>query len=102
MSNTESLTINVKPLTCNNCGWSWYPRSPKRPAVCPSCKCRDWDNNEKRTAPSTVNIKMSADPKLRRALKEAMDNGVMYNGKPVSEELAFEVGAKYLLELCKD
>jgi len=45
---------------------------------------------------------MSADPKLRRALKEAMDNGVMYNGKPVSEELAFEVGAKYLLELCKD
>lgn len=91
--------IEMKMLHCLNCGWSWYPRSPRRPDVCPSCKCREWDNENKNQDKNYVKIRLSADSELRNALKDAKNRGDMYKGQPITEELAFEIGAKYLLNL---
>jgi len=33
----------IKPLSCTRCGWTWYPRGPKKPDSCPKCKSRRWD-----------------------------------------------------------
>ncbi len=39
----------VRPLRCLRycngvpCGHVWYPRTPKRPKVCPRCKSMNWD-----------------------------------------------------------
>lgn len=27
-----------RQLTCTHCGWQWYPRLDRQPAVCPRCK----------------------------------------------------------------
>lgn len=33
----------MKKLKCLKCRHEWYPRSPKRPGVCPKCKRKNWD-----------------------------------------------------------
>lgn len=33
----------IEPLCCTRCGGTWYPRTPKRPDVCPRCKSKYWD-----------------------------------------------------------
>lgn len=30
----------MKKLQCLRCGHDWYPRSPKKPKVCPNPKCK--------------------------------------------------------------
>lgn len=39
----------MKKLKCLNpkCLHEWYPRTPKKPKVCPSCKRIDWDKERK-------------------------------------------------------
>jgi len=34
--------LKLVKLTCLRCGYEWLPRVPS-PAVCPRCKCRDYD-----------------------------------------------------------
>lgn len=29
-------------LLCNNCGHTWYSRTPRKPVVCPRCKSYHW------------------------------------------------------------
>ena len=31
---------------CRVCGHEWFPRSPRRPGVCPKCKSANWDRKE--------------------------------------------------------
>ena len=33
---------------CRVCGHEWFPRSPRRPGVCPKCKSANWDRKEER------------------------------------------------------
>jgi len=33
----------ITQLVCKQCGYEWYPRSPKPPKVCPNCKHRNWN-----------------------------------------------------------
>lgn len=41
--------IRVKQYTCERCGHVWLPRTPNRPDVCPSLKCKSpyWDTKRK-------------------------------------------------------
>ncbi len=39
---TVALAYAVLRLTCLKCTYSWLPRHPKPPAVCPKCKSRTW------------------------------------------------------------
>jgi rubrerythrin len=32
----------IRKLECRKCGYTWYPRSPRLPKVCPACKTRKW------------------------------------------------------------
>lgn len=33
----------IRKLTCRQCNYSWYPRVPYPPKVCPNCKHRNWN-----------------------------------------------------------
>ncbi len=33
----------MKKLKCLRCQHTWYPRSPKKPTLCPSCKSKYWN-----------------------------------------------------------
>ena len=33
----------MKQYKCKHCGHKWYPRSPKRPGMCPKCRATNWD-----------------------------------------------------------
>ena len=33
----------MKQYRCKHCGHKWYPRSPKRPGMCPKCRAVNWD-----------------------------------------------------------
>ena len=49
MEDTEN-TINapvIKKLRCTRCGREWYPRTLKKPDVCPTCKSKYWDRPRK-------------------------------------------------------
>jgi len=87
----------IKLLTCLKCGWEWYPRYPQKPAVCPKCKSHAWDETPKKQSGKTIDVCMRADSKLRQALRDARQRGVTYNGKLVSDDLAFEIGVRHLL-----
>lgn len=89
--------IEIKALRCRKCGWTWYPRSPRRPEVCPSCKCREWDNDNKVFGTERVRINFSIDSKLRNEFKDSQKHIETYNGRPITEELAFEIGVKCIL-----
>lgn len=46
----------MKELECLRCKHTWYPRTPKKPKLCPSCKSKYWNeardekpNNSKKT-----------------------------------------------------
>ena len=38
-----SVIMQLAKLKCLRCGYEWYPRTEKRPGVCPRCKCLKWD-----------------------------------------------------------
>jgi DNA-directed RNA polymerase subunit RPC12/RpoP len=49
--NTSNAPV-IKKLRCTRCGREWYPRTLKKPDVCPTCKSRYWDRprrKEKKT-----------------------------------------------------
>jgi len=33
----------MKECKCKRCGNTWYPRTPKKPKMCPACKSRLWE-----------------------------------------------------------
>jgi len=33
----------MKEYKCERCGNKWYPRTPKKPKMCPACKSRLWE-----------------------------------------------------------
>ena len=37
----------MKKLNCLRCEYSWYPRTPKLPKVCPKCKSPYWNKERK-------------------------------------------------------
>jgi len=42
------IEIKVKGYKCNNCGYTWQPRSNKeKPLICPKCKSSRWDKEPK-------------------------------------------------------
>ena len=38
------VDIILPTLSCQKCGWKWTPRKSSRPAMCPHCGSRKWDN----------------------------------------------------------
>ena len=36
------MKIKIHKLYCLRCGYAWYPRTDKKPLVCPCCKSRIW------------------------------------------------------------
>ena len=43
------VTLSVKGYKCNNCGYSWQPRSNlEKPLICPHCKSARWDKERKK------------------------------------------------------
>jgi predicted Zn-ribbon and HTH transcriptional regulator len=34
--------------TCKKCGYTWIPRTERKPKECPECKRRKWDEEPKR------------------------------------------------------
>ena len=38
----------IKKVKCFQCGWEWFPKSPKRPMFCANIKCHslNWWNEE--------------------------------------------------------
>ena len=43
----------MKELKCLRCSHKWYPRTPKIPKLCPSCKSKYWQ--EKRNVENNPN-----------------------------------------------
>uniref|UniRef100_A0A6M3LPS8 Rubredoxin-like domain-containing protein n=1 Tax=viral metagenome TaxID=1070528 RepID=A0A6M3LPS8_9ZZZZ len=39
--------MSIKKLTCKRCGYSWWPRTDKKPKLCPACKSRKYDEDKK-------------------------------------------------------
>ena len=41
----------IKKLTCKRCGYTWWPKSPKKPITCANPKCRSpyWNKLRVRT-----------------------------------------------------
>ena len=37
------MSATIKKHNCLRCGFEWYPRSTKRPTVCPECKSPYYD-----------------------------------------------------------
>ena len=37
----------MEKLKCERCKHTWYPRTPKKPKVCPSCKTPYWNEPRK-------------------------------------------------------
>lgn len=37
----------IEELECLKCGNKWYPRTPKKPKMCPACKSRSWEKMKK-------------------------------------------------------
>lgn len=37
----------MKQLQCLRCLHKWYPRSPKKPIMCPKCKTLYWETERK-------------------------------------------------------
>ena len=46
MEDTTIEELELPKLKClrEECGHEWYPRSNKKPRLCPKCKHEDWDN----------------------------------------------------------
>lgn len=44
----------MRKLKCLRCQHEWYPRTPKKPKVCPVCKRKNW-NEEKKDAKPNIN-----------------------------------------------
>ena len=42
-------TTAILQRTCNRCGYTWWPRSTKRPSECPKCNSPYWDKPRVRT-----------------------------------------------------
>jgi len=40
--------MRLPVLHCKRCGHKWYPRTPKKPEVCPKCKSPLWDKDRVR------------------------------------------------------
>lgn len=38
---------SITKLTCNRCGKSWWPKSPKLPLQCPKCRSPYWNRERK-------------------------------------------------------
>jgi len=38
----------MKKRECLKCHWTWYPRKPGRPHVCPACHVATWDEPKAR------------------------------------------------------
>ena len=55
-ANTDE--ISIIQLECKRCYWTWYPRKPVRPRVCPKCKSPYWDRDYEKV--------ISSDRKARR------------------------------------
>lgn len=36
----------MKKLRCLRCTHTWYPRTPKKPIMCPKCKTLYWDKKK--------------------------------------------------------
>jgi len=58
MGNEPVITV----LECNRCGYSWYPRTPQLPKVCPNCKHRNWNEE-------VANVKKRGRPKGCKSTK---------------------------------
>jgi len=43
MRSMGTIQKTVTFYVCERCGHEWYPRSEKKPTVCPSCKSPYWD-----------------------------------------------------------
>lgn len=41
----NKLAKMIAEVTCKRCGYSWYPRSPRKPSFCANKKCNSpyWD-----------------------------------------------------------
>ena len=35
--------MGIEKKHCQQCGHEWWPRTEKRPAACPKCISRKWD-----------------------------------------------------------
>ena len=35
--------MKLTKLSCTKCPHTWFPRTPKKPKVCPKCKSESWD-----------------------------------------------------------
>lgn len=45
----NELIKQMNKLKCLKCNHEWLPRKQGRPAACPACNCRKWDDkNAKR------------------------------------------------------
>ena len=42
--------MSIKKLTCRRCGYSWWPRTDKKPKLCPACKSRKYSQLPKAKA----------------------------------------------------
>ena len=43
------IEIKVKGYKCNNCEYTWQPRSnSEKPLICPRCKSARWDKEPKK------------------------------------------------------
>ena len=39
--------MSIKKLTCKKCNYSWWPRTDKKPKLCPACKSRKYNEDKK-------------------------------------------------------
>ena len=40
---SSMVDIILPVLSCQKCGWKWTPRKTSRPAMCPHCGSRKWE-----------------------------------------------------------
>ena len=36
------MQLTIPHCLCERCGYTWYPRKPELPKLCPACKSRLW------------------------------------------------------------
>jgi len=54
----------IRLRKCQRCGKTWFPRSPGKPKICPTCKTIHWDTPKKAD-------KVAAGKEVKRQAKEA-------------------------------
>jgi len=56
----DTRAEKIRKLTCNRCGWSWWPRSASPPGVCPACNSPYWDKPRRYDVPPNRRAKQRA------------------------------------------